>query len=170
MIRPAKKSESQQLTAISFASKGYWKYPEEYFDIWKDELTILPEYIEENLVYIYECNGKIRGYYSIIELKKPVDISTVKLPKGFWLEHMFVSPRNIGQGIGSKLFQHINQTCCSKGILQLGILVDPNSKGFYEKMGCHYQREIPSTIPNRTTPWYVQIIQKHMDKSQDIQI
>ena len=159
MIRPAKKTESQQLTAISFASKGYWEYPEKYFDIWKDELTISPAYIEENLVFIYEGNDEIKGYYSIIEFKEPIEISTVKLPKGFWLEHMFVSPESIGQGIGTKLFQHINQTCYSNGILRLGILVDPNSKGFYEKMGCHYKREIPSTIPNRTTPWYVQNVE-----------
>ncbi len=37
--------EAEILTEISFQSKGYWDYPPEYFDIWKDELTITGDYI-----------------------------------------------------------------------------------------------------------------------------
>lgn len=35
------------------------------------------------------------------------------------------------------------------------ILSDPNARKFYEKMGCKYQKEYPSTITNRTTSWLV---------------
>jgi len=45
VIRQAKRTESGDLTSISFASKRYWNYPEEYFDVWKKELTITPGYI-----------------------------------------------------------------------------------------------------------------------------
>ena len=155
MIRPAKINEFKTLTAISFSSKAYWKYPAEYFDIWENELTITPKYIEANTIYVYEINGKIYGYYSIIELEENLEVSTVIIHKGFWLEHMFLLPEYIGQGIGTKMFSHIREICLSKGIHELGILADPNSKGFYEKMGCQYQDEFPSTIPDRTTPWFM---------------
>jgi len=155
MIRPAKTKEFQILTTISFASKMYWGYPTVYLDIWKNELTINPEYIEQNLVFVFENNSEIAGYYSIVEIKENLEVSGIEIHKGFWLEHMFLSPKNIGQGIGSKMFTHICETCLSKGIHELGILADPNAKGFYEKMGCQYQKEFPSTIPNRTTPWLV---------------
>jgi hypothetical protein len=35
----------------------------------------------------------------------------------------------------------------------LGILADPNSRGFYEKMSCRYVEEYPSIIKGRTTPF-----------------
>jgi N-acetylglutamate synthase-like GNAT family acetyltransferase len=66
---------------------------------------------------------------------------------------MFIEPENIGNGIGTKMFDHLRKRCLSRGINELGILADSNSRGFYEKMGCVFKREYPSTIKNRTTPY-----------------
>ena len=164
MIRQANQNEFKILTKISFSSKGYWEYPTDYFDIWNDELTITPEYIKENTVYVYEIKNEILGYYSIIELKENLEVSRIVIPKGFWLEHMFILPKYIGYGIGTKLFTHIREICLSKKIPKLSILADPNAKGFYEKMGCQYQGEFPSTIHDRTTPWLVLEVSNHKKK------
>jgi len=153
MIRSAKKNEAKVLTKISFASKGHWAYPQEYFEIWKNELTISPEYIEKHDVVVYEIDSDVIGYYSIVELTENKDVSGIKICKGFWLEHMFVEPKYIGKGIGTEMFNHIRKTCRERKITELGVLADPNSKGFYEKMGCKYIMEYPSTINNRTTPY-----------------
>lgn len=153
MIRLAKIQEAEMLTKISFSSKGYWGYPKEFYDIWTDELTIGPDYIKNNDVFVYENDGAINGYYSIVELKDDIEVSGVRISKGFWLEHMFIEPRSIGKGIGTKMFAHLRKRCGSRAIKELGILADPNSRGFYEKMGCEYKREYPSTIKNRTTPY-----------------
>ena len=66
---------------------------------------------------------------------------------------MFIDPQKIGTGMGTKMFDHLRKRCVSRGINELNILADPNSKGFYEKMGCDYIGEYPSTIRNRTTPF-----------------
>lgn len=153
MIRPAKKEEAEILTKISFKSKGYWNYPQEYFDIWNNELTISPDYIEKNEVYVYELGGAVVGYYSFVELLEDIEISGIMIKKGFWLEHMFIEPENIGNGIGTKMFDHLRKRCLFKDVNELGILADPNSRGFYEKMGCIFNRDYPSTIKNRTTPY-----------------
>jgi len=155
VIRPAKESEHQELTSISFESKGYWNYPKSYFDVWENELTINHEYIRTNTVFVYEINGVVLGYYSIVELKENIEISEVSIHKGFWLEHMFIKPHSIGQGIGRKMFEHLKQWCKSSEIKEISILADPHSKGFYEKNGCEYIKEFPSNIPNRTTPWFI---------------
>lgn len=154
MIRPAKQDEAIILTRISFASKNHWGYPQEYFDIWKDELTITPDYIEKNTVYVYEIGPAVAGYYSVVNLPEEIDVTGIKLPKGYWLEHMFIVPRHIGEGIGSTMFCHLRDQCSKIGISELGILSDSHSKGFYEKMECRYIREVPSTIKNRTTPYF----------------
>ncbi len=155
MIRPGKKEDAQILTGISFESKGYWGYPKEYFEIWKSELTVTPDYITKNDVQVFEIEGVIVGYFSIVVLEDDIEVSGTKIDKGYWLEHMFIAPGYIGQGIGSFMFKYLRKRCETKGIGKLGILADPNARGFYEKMGCHYQGEIPSTIAGRTTPLFV---------------
>lgn len=153
MIRAAKCSEAGILTKISFKSKGYWGYPKAFFDVWTDELTISSDYIQNNDVFVVETEGAIVGYYSIVELKNDIDVAGIRINKGFWLDHMFVEPSSIGKGIGTKMFEHLRERCRSLGATELGILADPNSRGFYEKMGCAYKGEYPSTIENRTTPF-----------------
>ena len=155
MIRPAKITDSEALTKISFESKAHWEYPDEFLATWSNELTITPDYLENNEVYLFENDGVIIGYYSIIELKEDTEISAIKLKKGFWLEHMFIVPYCIRKGIGTILFNHMLDRCRNRGITELGILSDPNAREFYEKMGCKYHGEYPSTIANRTTPWLV---------------
>jgi hypothetical protein len=61
--------DSEVLTQISFASKRKWNYPEEYFEIWKDELAITSFYIQNNNVYIGECEGQVIGYFYLVEVK-----------------------------------------------------------------------------------------------------
>lgn len=155
MIRPAKQGESELLTKISFESKAYWDYPEEYFDVWESELTIRPDYLEENSVYVFENGEGVVGYYSIVELHEEIELFGAKMNSGLWLEHMFVLPGSIGQGIGTQMFKHLRGWCQSNGVSNLGILADPNSRGFYEKMGCEYLKEFPSTIANRSTPLFM---------------
>ena len=159
MIRQAKIQEAETLTTISFHSKGYWDYPTEFFDLWAKELTISADYIQNNDVFVFENDGKIIGYYSIVELKDDIEISGIRISKGFWLEHMFIEPTSIGKEIGTKMFEHLRGMCSSCGITELGILADQYSRGFYEKMGCEYKLEYPSTIKNRTTP-YLQLIMR----------
>lgn len=159
MIRIAKKTEADILTKISIESKGYWGYPKKYFDIWVAELTISPGYIDKNSVFVYESDGTIIGYYSIVELECDMNISGIKIPKGRWLEHMFIAPKHIGLGLGTKMFAHLRETCAMVGIKKLGILSDPNAKGFYVRMGCEYIKDISSTIPHRTTPYLVLVIE-----------
>jgi GNAT superfamily N-acetyltransferase len=155
MIRHARSAEAGLLTKISFESKGYWGYPKEYFDIWVNELTINPAYIKKNTVFVLENSGVIIGYYSIVTLDEDIEVSGIKIEKGFWLDHMFISPQHIGKGRGTRMFDHLRKWCNRKGISQLGILADPNSRGFYQKMGCEYVSEFPSTIKNRTTPYLI---------------
>lgn len=153
MIRPARLAEAEALTKISFDSKGYWGYPKEYFEIWSSELTLNAAYIENNAVFVFEKDVTIIGYYSLVELKDDIEVSGIFIKKGFWLEHMFVDPGSIGKGVGSKMFIHLREMCRRRNINEVGILADPHARGFYERMGCEYKGEYPSTIKNRTTPF-----------------
>jgi len=153
-IRKARSEESSRLTQIAFSAKRYWNYPEEYFEIWKNELTISGEYINKNLVYVAEVDGTAVGFFSIVEVTEDYWAGKVFVKKGFWLDNLFVIPEYIGKGIGRKLMQYAESLCREKGISSLSIFSDPNARGFYEKMGAVYKGETPSSIENRTLPLY----------------
>lgn len=154
-IRRSRPDENEQLTKISFAAKRYWNYQEEYFEIWKSELTINQDYINNNEVFAAEVNGGLAAYYSIIEVKQEFMAGQTLVEKGSWLEHMFVLPKWIGCGIGRMMYEHMKSFCRSKGIKELRIFADPNAKGFYEKMGAIYIEERPSSIEERTVSLYL---------------
>ena len=150
-IRKARRDEAKTLTRISYSSKHYWEYPESCFDIWQPELTITGEYIDKNDVWVYEDVGVV-AYYSIVTLKSNIRIDGGVLEKGTWLDHMFVLPEYIGKSIGAQLYSHMCGFYSTQNREEINILADPHARGFYEKMGCIYVKEIPSTIPERTTP------------------
>ncbi|TKB08347.1 GNAT family N-acetyltransferase [Desulforhopalus sp. IMCC35007] len=158
MIRPATPQDAEILTRISFASKGYWGYPESYFAIWTKELTVDASYIEKNDVMAFQQGGAVVGYYSVVTLESDLVFGETSLEKGVWLEHMFITPECIGKGIGTQLFSNLHAKCREREIPRLCILADPHARGFYEKMGCEYKREYPSSIKNRTTPLLVLMV------------
>ena len=147
-------SDAAELTELSFRSKGYWGYPAHYFEIWKDELTVSAGDMAGKAIFVHEDHrsGRATGYYSLVFLEKDLVFSGGVLDRGWWLEHMFVDPVLIGKGIGSRLFQHMQEICLQRRIGSIGILADPHAQGFYKKMGCVYLGEFASSIPGRTTP------------------
>lgn len=149
-IRPAKDNENTILTNISFAAKKYWNYPEKYFDVWRTELTITSDYINTNIVFVAEADEKVVGYFSIVEVKEDLFTGRVRVRKGYWLEHIFILPEFIRQGIGTALMSAAKNICTKKNIDRLYIFSDPNAKGFYDKLGARYINESPSSIEGRT--------------------
>lgn len=153
-IRPAKPSDCEALTAFSFASKRYWDYPDSYFDVWKNELTITPEYIKNNKVFAAIRDNAIIGYFSIAEVKEGFYSGSVYVEKGFWLEHFFIAPEYIRKGAGSRLMKYAVSWCGENGIKSLRIFSDPNAAGFYEKQGAKFLYDSASSIEGRTVPVY----------------
>lgn len=143
IIRKALQSDYQLLTDISFKAKKYWKYPDKYYEIWKDELTITTDYIKNNLVYIAEFENKIIAYYSIVFYQNE-----------YYLEHIFVLPEFIGNGIGTHLMEHARVIAKAEEIKELKIMVDPYAKGFYEKIGARFIENISSNIEGRKIPLF----------------
>lgn len=153
-IEPAQPSNSTQLTTIAFAAKRHWNYPEEYYNIWSDELTITENYIDKNFVFVAIYNEEIIGFSSVIEVKITFWAGEIFIEKGFWLDHLYIDPHYLCQGIGKKLLDYTRRFCSEKGILKLMIFTDPFAKGFYEKSGATFLYESPSSIPGRSIPVY----------------
>lgn len=143
------------ITEISFLAKHYWNYPSEYYDIWKDELTISEDYINNNKVFVAEEQGEVIGYFSIVKVEDDFFAGKVFVKKGFWLEHIFIKPKCIKNGIGTKLMNFAKNYCIENKIECLNIFSDPNAYGFYERIGAKYIGESLSSIEGRTVSVFV---------------
>lgn len=153
-ICEAVEADSEALTAISFAAKRHWPYPEHYFDIWKSELTITSDYINQNVVFKAQINGLILGFYSMVENETDFYSGETLVRKGFYLEHIFITPAFHHHGIGRLMIDHAKTLSKNRGISNLLIFVDPYAKGFYDKVGAKYLYDSKSSIAGRLIPMY----------------
>ncbi len=135
MIRPATSDEASTLTAIALESKNYWGYPEHWLKRWEPELTISPEFIEKNHVFVLENGGEVRGFYALC-----VNDSCAEL------EHMWVRPAYIGSGVGKELFLDAMERAAKLNVDEVQLTADPNAAAFYKKMGAQQIGEAKSEI------------------------
>lgn len=153
-IRPAVAADSDALTAIAFAAKLHWQYPPEYFAVWRRELTITPAYIEKNTVRVAVDDGRAVGFLSLLHVPASYWAGPVFVARGFWLDHLFVTPAYIGRGIGTRLIAALRALARERGIAAVHLFADPHARGFYEKLGAVLRDEAPSSILGRTVPHY----------------
>ena len=142
-IRKALSEEAADLTTIALDAKRHWGYPEHWIQHWQEDLTISPEFVAANQVYVAESEDKLLGFYALIVRQDKAE-----------LDHMWVAPAHIGTGVGKELFLHAMQTAAGQDISAVEILADPNAEGFYRKMGAHQIGETISEIEGqpRTLP------------------
>src|SRR5437870_3597893 len=134
-IRKAVPSEAQILTQIAHDAKRYWGYPENWIEHWKEDLTITPEFIADNEMYVAMADEKIAGCCAIVLNNTLAE-----------LEHMWIKPELIGTGVGKALFMHAKERAANLKVPALEVSADPNAEGFYQRMGATRIGEIRSEI------------------------
>ena len=133
-IRRPSPQEGERLREIMIASKGYWGYGPELVRDWAASVDLSPEALRTSNVYVAEAEGRLVGWTGVV-LKADV----------CWLDDLWIEPGWIGRGIGGKLFRHAAEVGRGHGLARMEWEAEPNSIGFYEKMGGRYVRE---TEPN----------------------
>ena len=126
LIRRALPGENYLLTEITIAAKRHWNYPEKWMQLWLPALTISPEYILENEVWLAVVSDAPVAYYALKQDGKDL-----------WLDNLWILPEHIGKGLGHQLFQHALERSHARKVFTLKIEADPNAQGFYERMGAH---------------------------------
>ena len=137
-IRHAEPEEAARLTEIAIAAKRHWGYPESWIEIWREELTITPDFIERHRVFAATDNGIPMGFYAVVTSGDSTK-----------LEHLWVLPELIGKGFGRQLLNHAHYRAAMAGVKAIEIVSDPNAEGFYLKAGAKKIGEVISTIEGR---------------------
>jgi N-acetylglutamate synthase-like GNAT family acetyltransferase len=145
-IRRARPDEADTLTEIAHAAKRHWNYPEKWMAQWRADLTITPDFIANNEVFVAVAGGDIAGCCALV-----VGDSLAEL------EHMWIDPQQMGNGVGRALFEYTRQRAQELGLNELELSADPNAEGFYKRMGAKRIGEIqadmdgqPRVLPRMT--------------------
>jgi N-acetylglutamate synthase-like GNAT family acetyltransferase len=123
-IRQATPEEADTLTEIAHAAKRHWGYPENWIEHWKEALTITPDFIAGNEVFVAVIDGEIAGCCAIASGSSTAE-----------LEHMWIRPEHMECGVGRALFEHARHRAADLNLPELELSADPYAEGFYEHMG-----------------------------------
>ena len=134
-IRKASTEDHAQLTQLAHDAKRHWGYPENWIRHWQDALTITPEYLQTNQVFVAVDGEQIIGFYALTVSGERAE-----------LDHMWVSPNHMGTGVGKELFVHAMRLAKGQNLSKVEILSDPNAEGFYQKMGAYRTGESVSEV------------------------
>jgi len=138
-IRRATPAEADRLTAIAHAAKRHWNYPEKWIEQWSVDLTITPDFIANNEVYVAVAGGDIAGCCALV-----VGDSLAEL------EHMWIDPQQMGKGVGRALFEYTKQRAQELGLIELELSADPNAEGFYKRMGAKQIGKVRADMDGQT--------------------
>ena len=134
-IRRAQPEEAAALTEIAHAAKRHWGYPENWIENWKEDLTITPDFITTNEMYIAVASQEIAGCCALVMSESLAE-----------LEHMWIRPEHMGNGVGRALFNHITERAKTFDAKAVELSADPNAEGFYKRMGASRIGEVRSEI------------------------
>ena len=140
-IRKARGADVDALSCIARAAKQHWGYPETLMRLWAPDLTVTAQAVASDPVYCAVRGWKIVGFYAVSQRGKTYE-----------LEHMWVDPRSIGNGVGRRLLEHLLRLLGKRGGRRLRIASDPNAEGCYLRLGARRIGSVASKPRGRRLP------------------
>lgn len=143
-IRRAKPEDAESITALALRSKAHWPYPDDQMAVFRRELVLFPDQVLRSNAHLMEEGGCPLGFYTLLRID---DRCTE-------LEHLFVDPAFLGQGLGRCLFRHACSVAAGIGARVFIVKSDPYAAGFYRALGGDFTGDIDSSIPGRKIPTF----------------
>jgi N-acetylglutamate synthase-like GNAT family acetyltransferase len=137
-VRPATEADHERLRELTFESKAHWGYEHDLVRSWTDGL----DFGSAQERWVAEADGAIVAWAALIP---PSDGTAV-------LDHLWVAPGKMGRGLGTRLFELAAARARELGAKRLEWGAEPNSVGFYEKVGGRKLRD-EVTEWGRLAPW-----------------
>lgn len=145
MIRAAVPEEAERLSDLAFRSKAHWGYTRAFMEACRAELSISPEYIQQNRTFVRLRGDAPLGFYTL-EALAPTEVE---------LGHLFVEPAELRRGVGRELMAHAREEARTRGYQRLVIQGDPHVARFYQACGARRVGSKPSaSIPGRLLPLF----------------
>ena len=123
-IRRAVSTDDPVLRQLAAASKGHWGYDQARLRRWASEIDLSELGTAGAEIYVAEKGGRLVGWAALRWREARCE-----------LDHLWIEPERIGEGIGSTLFRFAVARARELGAPRLEVESEPNAVGFYEKLG-----------------------------------
>lgn len=123
-IRRASKDDAVILSDLTWRSKGYWGYDEEFLRHCGELLNIKASYIEQATVYVAEIDKRISGFYGLSSDNGQHEMA-----------YLQVEPEFLDKGLAKLLWKHALSQAKLKGWKSFKIKAEPHSEPFFIRMG-----------------------------------
>lgn len=154
-LRRAVPDEAAALARLAFAAKSHWGYDAVDLGRWRDELTLPAADIARGAVWVAEWpDNRIDD----AAVGQPGLAGVVLCSGGGTrrtLEHLWVAPSAIGQGVGRALLAHAAERARQDGARSIEIDADPHAEAFYQRCGARRIGQTPAAVtgrPDRVRP------------------
>jgi GNAT superfamily N-acetyltransferase len=135
-IRRAVPDDAPQLSRLAQRAKAHWNYPAEWLSAWQPQLTIGPRYLSEHRVLVAESAGRLVGMCALEDRTS------------WWsLEHVWVDPESMGQGVGRTLVEQSLYLARSVRPGRVVAEADPHAAGFYRRLGASEIGVVRASMP-----------------------
>jgi len=141
VIRAARRSDAERLSAIAFRAKAHWGYDAALLELWRPDLTFTIASIAEDEVFVAERAGEALG---VVALSYAGDVAA--------LEGLWIDPPAMGEGLGRRLFARAVAAARTRGARALVVEAAPNAEGFYLRMGARCVGTVPARPAGRRLP------------------
>ena len=141
-IEKANRTDASELTELTIRSKDYWNYGEKQIQEWRGDLTIKPNYIDENQVFKLIISNKLIGFYAF----QPENEKLVKL------NFLFVEPEFIGKGYGKLIMDDFLARIKKMDYEKATLDSDPNAVEFYRRIGFRIVGKLKTKVKDRFLP------------------
>lgn len=141
-VRPARREEASDLTALTLRAKASWGYDAAFMEACCDELTLTPEKMAAWTIWVAEVDGRLAGMIALAAHGAEGE-----------LEDFMVEPDCQGQGVGRALMSALLAEARRLDLKRISLDADPNAEQIYRSLGFATVGESPSgSIPGRMLP------------------
>jgi|HubBroStandDraft_5_1064220.scaffolds.fasta_scaffold298429_2 GNAT superfamily N-acetyltransferase len=127
--------DAAALSSVARDAKGHWGYPEDWLRRWDAVLTLTPAYVAAHPTYALVSDGTVLGFLALVLHGRTAQ-----------LDHLWVRPSAMGQGLGRRLFEFAEEVARSAGAATLKVESDPHAEKFYVRMGAIRCGEVPAAM------------------------
>ena len=137
-VRAARAADEERLRELTFESKAHWGYDRDFVRRWAEGLS----FESDRERWVAEVDGEIVAWAALVPPSGGVAV----------LDDLWVDPAWMGRKLGSRLFRLAADRARELGAERLEWGAEPNSVGFYEKLGGRKLRD-HVTEWGRLAPW-----------------
>lgn len=136
LVRKGRPEDAAAASILAARAKASVGYAPEWLALWRDVLTIRPEYLAEHLSFVAMHAGDLVG---ICVLETRGQLAS--------LGHLWVAPEVQRQGIGRTLVRQALVQAARAGLKRVEVEAEPSAAEFYLRLGARSCGHRPAPMP-----------------------